>query len=229
MYNQGFSVEEAVKSVVRKVYGWMATALAVTAGIAYYVGNTPAIYTMIFKTPGLILVLFIAQFGLVMALSAGIKRLSFGAAFGLFYLFAVLTGLFFSSIFIRFTLGSIFSTFLVTAGMFGMMSIYGYFTNADLSKMGSFLFMALIGLIIAGLVNIFVDSAALQLGYSFFGVIIFSLFTAYDIQKVKMLARSMVTSGEDLNKVSVLAALTFYLDFINLFSFILNFMGNKKD
>src|SRR3990167_3613437 len=176
MYNQGFSVEEAVKSVVRKVYGCMATALAVTAGIAYYVGNTPAIYTMIFKTPGLILVLFIAQFGLVMALSAGIKRLSFGAAFGLFYLFAVLTGLFF-----------------------------------------------------AGLVNIFVDSAALQLGYSFFGVIIFSLFTAYDIQKVKMLARSMVTSGEDLNKVSVLAALTFYLDFINLFSFILNFMGNKKD
>lgn len=228
MYNQGYSVEEAVSKVVRKVYGWMAIALGITASVAYYVGTSPAVYRAVFRTPMLPLFLFFAQIMMVFGLVAGIRRMSYQAAILTFLGYAALTGLTFSTIFIAFTLGSIFSAFFVTAGMFGVMALYGYFTKADLSGMGSFLMMGLFGLIIAMLVNMFLASPGLHLVYSAFGVVIFSLFTAYDIQKIKMFARSMVTSGDDLNKIGVLSALTLYLDFINLFSFILNFLGERK-
>lgn len=228
MYNQRYSVDEAVSRVIRKVYAWMGAALAVTASVAYYIGTSPAAYKIVYRSPGLPMFLFIAQLMLVVGLVAGIRRMSFGAAMATFFAYAALTGVTFSTIFMAFTLGSIFTTFFVTAGMFTVMAVYGYFTKADLSGMGSFLMMGLFGLIIAMLVNFFLASPALHLVYSAFGVVIFSLFTAYDIQKIKMFARSLVTSGEEVNKVGVLSALTLYLDFINLFSFILNFLGERK-
>ncbi len=228
MYNQRYSVDEAVSKVIRKVYGWMGVALAITASVAYYIGTSPAAYKIVFKSPGLPMFLFIAQILLVVGLVAGIKRMSFGAALATFLGYAALTGVTFSTIFMAFTLGSIFSAFFVTAGMFGVMAVYGYFTKADLSGMGSFLMMGLFGLIIAMIVNMFLASPGLHLVYSAFGVVIFSLFTAYDIQKIKVFSRALVTSGEDLNKIGVLSALTLYLDFINLFSFILNFLGERK-
>ena|SRR3990167_7816226 len=227
--NQGYTVSQAVNDVLRKVYGWMGVALGVTAAVSYYVGSNPAFYKMLYKMPGLPFILLLIQLGLVIFLSAGIRRMSFGTAISSFFLYSGLVGISLSSIFIAYTLGSIFSAFAVTAGMFTFMAVYGTIMKADLSSMGSYLFMALIGLIITGIVNFFLQSPALYLLYSAAGVLIFTLLTAYDAQKIKALASNLIGSGEDTSKIAVLGALTLYLDFLNLFLYILRFMGNRKD
>lgn len=229
MFQGEYPVQASVRSFLYNVYGLMSAALLITAGTAYYVAQTPAIYTAILShTWGLILIC-IAQFALIIALQALLQRISFATALLLFMLFAISIGLTTSVIFLVYTDASIFKTFLITAGMFGIMSAYGYLTRADLTTAGNIAFMALIGLVIAGFVNIFLQSSQFDLVISAVGVLVFTVLTAYDTQKLKELAQHLFADQETVAKVSVVGALTLYLDFINLFLFLLRFMGKKRD
>ena len=172
-------------------------------------------------------VLVIAELGIVFGVSAGINRLSTGTAMALFILFAVINGLMLFPIFYAYTGESIAKTFFITAGTFGAMTIYGYCTNRDLSRWGSILFMALIGLIIASLVNIFVGSDTMGWIISVVGVLIFVGLTAWDTQQIKTM--SLTAPGAAAGRLAVLGALTLYLDFINMFLYLLRFFGDSRD
>lgn len=224
MFEQSYNQS---KGFLHKVYAWMSAGLILTAGVSAYIANSPSILKFIFSNFGIVLGLFIAQIALVVALGMAISKLSYQVAALLFLGYAILNGVTLSSIFIVYTHTSIAYTFLVTAGMFLAMAIYGYVTRADLSSMGSFLFMGIIGLIIAGLLNMFFQNSILELLIAAAGVIIFSLLTAFDVQKLKMLSYQL--QGSESSKIAILGALTLYLDFINLFIYLLRFMGQKKD
>jgi FtsH-binding integral membrane protein len=212
-----------------RVYAWMCLALGLTASTAYYVSITPAFYTFIWSHQSALVILFVAQLALVVVLSMFIQKISFPVAVSLFVLYAISLGITLSAIFMVYTMTSIFATFAVTSGMFGAMAIYGYVTKADLSSMGSFLFMALIGLIIGGFVNIFLKSEGFQYVLSAIGVLVFTLLTAYDVQKIKRITEELQADRSTMAKVSLLGALTLYLDFINLFLYMLQFMGKRKE
>lgn len=212
---------------LHKVYAWMGAGLVLTAGVAAYIAGSPDILKFIFTNKGVVIGLMIAQVALVMGLSFGINKMGYAPAALLFLAYSVLNGVTLSSVFIVYTHTSVAYTFLVTAAMFLTMAVYGYFTRADLSSMGSFLFMALIGLIIAGILNTFFHNGVFELLIAGAGVIIFTLLTAYDVQKLKMLSYQL--QGEDASKIAVLGALTLYLDFVNLFIYMLRFMGQKRD
>lgn len=224
---QSYYVRET--NLLYRVYAWMCLALGITAATAYYVSQSPAFINAIFTNPVVTVVLVVAQLGLVLLLSLLINRISFAAAAGLFLLYAVTLGLTLSAIFLVYTYSSIFATFLVTSGMFGAMALYGYFTKADLSAMGSFLFMALIGLILGGLVNMFFKSESFNYLLSAIGVIVFTLLTAYDVQKIKQMASGLYEDSDSMAKASILGALTLYLDFVNLFLYLLQIMGRRRD
>ena len=209
------TLTHSVSKVMRSVYMRMFLGLLVTAGVALYVASTPAIMSAIFSSKLTFWGLIIAEFACVIAITGAINKLSTFAATSLFFLYAVLNGVVFSSIFWAFELGSIAYTFVITAGVFGAMSIYGYLTSRDLTKMGSFLFMALIGLIITTLVNIFVGSSTLEWLISFAGVAIFIGLTAWDTQKIKQMVQ--YSDSSQVGKIATIGALTLYLDFINLF------------
>ncbi|MFC1842253.1 Bax inhibitor-1/YccA family protein [Candidatus Dependentiae bacterium] len=221
--------EYSAANFMYKVYGWMSLGLAVTAGVAFYIFKNPSLYAPIEKNPWLLIVLIILQLVLVIVLSAFILKLSFPVAFLLFLFYAFTVGVTFSFIFQVYIISSIYATFFVTSGMFAITCLYGYFTKADLTAMGSFAFMALIGLILTGLVNMFLQSAMLDYIYSAVGVIVFTLLTAYDSQKIKQMARRLMGSAQMRNKIAIMGALTLYLDFINLFLFLLRFMGKKEN
>ena len=170
-------------------------------------------------------VLIIAEFGLVLGISGAINKMSGTVATMLFYLFAVVNGLMLSSIFVVYSLTAITKTFFITAGTFGAMSVYGYFTSQDLSKIGSYLFMALIGLIIASLVNLFLHSSTLDWIVSIAGVLIFIGLTAWDTQQIKAMAQAAPQSS--VSRLATLGALSLYLDFINLFLYLLRIFGNR--
>ncbi|OGB84361.1 hypothetical protein A3F66_01835 [candidate division TM6 bacterium RIFCSPHIGHO2_12_FULL_32_22] len=223
----GNSQVNTFNKLLSKVYAWMSAGLLLTAGTAYYVGHSPAMLKVIVGNPWVLFGLILAQLGMVIFLSAGIRKLSFGAALATFLGYSLLNGLTLSFIFLVYTQASIALTFLVAAGMFAAMALYGYFTRADLSGMGSFLMMGIFGLVIAGIANMFFQSNSFSYVLSGAGVVIFSLLTAYDVQRLKTL--SQYFSGKDEAKLSVIGALTLYLDFINLFLYLLRFMGNKKD
>jgi FtsH-binding integral membrane protein len=203
--------------------------LAITAGTAYYVASVPAIFNYMYTHSFLVIGLMIVQLGLVFVISMFINRMSFMTALVLFLLYAATLGVTLSSIFYVYTEGSILSTFLTTACMFGAMSAYGYFTKADLTSMGNMSMMVLFGLIIAMVVNMFLKSAQFDYILSGIGVVIFVLLTAYDTQKIKQFARPMLVEHEMIGKVTLLGALMLYLDFINLFLFLLRFMGNRRE
>lgn len=220
-------------NLLYRVYGWMCLALALTASTAYYVSTSPSFLAMIFGQDGkgtmVPIILFIVQIGLVLALSLLIQRISYPMAVILFLLYALTLGVTLSAIFLVYTYTSIFATFLVASGMFGAMAIYGYFTKSDLSSMGSFLFMALIGLVIGGFVNMFLKSDSFQYVLAAIGVLIFTLYTAYDVQKIKNIMQDRLADRETMSKVAIIGALTLYLDFVNLFLSLLQFMGRKKE
>ncbi|KKP35075.1 MAG: hypothetical protein UR26_C0009G0008 [candidate division TM6 bacterium GW2011_GWF2_32_72] len=229
---RGYQSEQGEHSVVNfiyKVYGWMSIGLAITAGISFYIFKNPAIAEPVLKNPWLLFGLIILQFVLVIALSGFVLKMSFPVAFMMFAFYAAMVGITLSFIFQVYTASSIYSTFLITSGMFAVTCLYGYFTKADLTSVGSFAFMALIGLILTGFVNIFLKSAMLDYVYSVAGVIIFTLLTAYDSQQIKALARKLMFTGEVRNKIAILGALTLYLDFINLFLFLLRFTGRRSE
>ncbi len=212
-----------------RVYGWMSMALAMTAATAYYVAHQPQLLMAIFSSPAITVTLALLQFGLVIGLSMLLPRISFTTALVMFVAYAVVTGLFLSSIFILYTYSSIYTTFLITGGMFGVMSLYGYFTKSDLTGLGNILFMALIGLIISTVVNIFVQSSGFETLLSAFGVIIFTLLTAYDVQRIKRIAMGMLANETALSQIALFGALQLYLDFINLFLYLLRFMGRRRN
>jgi len=215
-------------SFMYKVYGWMSFALAVTASVAYYLFKTKTFSLYLAAHPGSMILLFILQLVLVFVLAFYLFRMSFLTALVLFVLYAASLGITISSIFLIYTEASIYLTFLATSGMFAGMSLYGYFTKTDLSSIGSFSVMALWGLIGAMFLNFWFRSSLFEYIISAVGVLIFVLLTAYDTQKIKELSRRLMTNEQGRRKFAIFGALTLYLDFINLFLFLLQFTGDRR-
>ncbi|MBK0035410.1 Bax inhibitor-1/YccA family protein [Erwinia sp. S43] len=212
-----------------QVYGWMTCGLLLTAFVSWYAANTPEVMQLVFANRITFFGLIIVQLGLVVLLSMMVQKLSGAVATGIFMLYSALTGLTMASIFLVYTYSSIASTFVVTAGMFGAMSLWGYTTKRDLSGMGSMLFMALIGILLASLVNLWLKSTALMWAVTYIGVVVFVGLTAYDTQKLKNIGESInVEDKENLRRYSIMGALTLYLDFINLFLMLLRIFGNRR-
>ncbi|ADM98027.1 Bax inhibitor-1/YccA family protein [Dickeya dadantii] len=230
--SNGSIVQQAstgLQTYMAQVYGWMTCGLLLTAFVAWYAANTPAVLQMVFSSKITFFGLVIAQLGLVFVLSGMVHRLSGGVATTLFMLYSALTGLTLSSIFIVYSGESIASTFVITAGMFGAMSLYGYVTKRDLTGMGSMLFMALIGILLATLVNFWLKSEGLQLAITYIGVLVFVGLTAYDTQKLKNIGEELsVDDRDNFRKYSIMGALTLYLDFINLFLMLLRLFGSRR-
>ena len=222
------SVASQTNAVMKRVYLRMTIGLLVSAFVALGVASSPTLISILFGNPIVYWGMFIAMFIMAFTIPAAMNKLSNGAMIGLFVLFAALMGASLSSIFLVYSLGSITSTFFITAGTFGAMSAYGYFTKTDLTKFRSFLFMALIGLIIASVVNIFLKSATMMWIVSFVGVLIFVGLTAYDTQQVKHLAAANLDPALT-DKLATIGALNLYLDFINLFLYLLRFLGASRD
>lgn len=222
-------VELTQRTFIQRTYLWMALALLVTAVISYVTASSETLLNLIFGNGIVLIGLVVAQLVAVIALSWLLNRISPIIATLLFFGYAALTGLVLASIFLIYTEASIASTFVVTAGMFGIMSIYGLSTNRDLTSIGNIAFMALIGIILASLVNIFLNLEALYWIVSILGVLIFVGLTAYDAQKLKRMATEVDPNSEAGQKASILGALRLYLDFINLFLFLLRFMGRGRD
>ena len=210
-----------------RVFGWMFLGLLVTGLVAGLIGSNDALLTDITESPWILIGVIVLQLGLVIALVAAIGRLSPAAALAMFFLYAASVGITFALIFELYTAQSIFTTFLITAAMFGAVGLWGFVTKRDLSTMGTVMFMALIGLILATIVNVFVASEALYWVTTYAGVIIFAGLTAYDMQKIKGYA-SAGLEGDDEQRASILGALALYLDFINLFLFLLRIFGQTR-
>ncbi len=228
-FDRQAAVAKALPALMTKVYVWMTLALAISGFTAYAVATTPALLQMIFGNQAMVWGLLIAEIALVFGISWGINKLSVPVATLLFILFAVINGATLASIFVIYTMESIASVFLITAGTFAAMAIFGYVTKKDLSGMGKVLFMALIGLIIATVVNIFLKSTGLTLILNYVGVLVFVGLTAWDSQKIKQMLEQTVGNETLSNKVAILGSLTLYLDFINLFIYLLRIFGNSRD
>jgi uncharacterized protein len=213
---------------IRRVYNWMGLGLATTALVALYTASSPTLLGMVFGNSLVFFGLIIGQLGLVIVLSAAINRLQASTATFLFFLYSALTGLTLSVIFLAYTRASIASTFFVTAGTFGVMSFYGYTTQRDLTSWGSFLFMGLIGIILASVVNIFLHNETVYWVVTYAGILIFVGLTAYDTQTLKNMAGRGFANEEMERKSVVMGALRLYLDFINLFLMLLRVMGNRR-
>lgn len=224
------SVNTAYRTLMGKVYLWMTLALAVTGLTSLYVASSPGLVQSIFASRGTFWLLVIAELALVFILSARIMKMSFSTAGIMFALYSVLNGVTMSFIFIAYTSTSITTAFFVTAGMFAAMSFIGFVTKKDLSSFGSFFTMALIGLIIASVVNIFLNSSVMYWIITYVGVLLFVGLTAYDTQKIKQM---LIEYGDEVNdstqKLALIGSLSLYLDFINLFLYILRLFGNNKE
>lgn len=213
---------------IRRVFNWMGLGLATTALVALYTASNTTLQGYIFGNSLFFFGLIIGQLGLVIVLSAAINRLQASTATLLFFVYSALTGLTLSVIFLAYTRASIASTFFVTAGTFGVMSFYGYTTQRDLTSWGSFLFMGLVGIILASVVNIFLHNETIYWVVTYAGILIFVGLTAYDTQTLKQMAAMGFENEEMERKSAVMGALRLYLDFINLFLMLLRVMGNRR-
>jgi len=218
--------DEGLRQHMLRVYNYMALGLVITGIVAFIVGSTPALYVPIFSTP-LKWVVMLAPLAFVFFFSFRIQSMSSSTAQMTFWAFCAVMGLSLASVFLVFTKTSIAQTFFITAAMFGAISLYGYTTKRDLSRMGSFLMMGLFGIIIAGIVNIFLGSSALQFAISVIGVVVFVGLTAYDTQNIKE-QYSENYDQESNQKLAVFGALSLYLNFVNLFQLLLNFTGERE-
>lgn len=221
-------IMEETQNFFQRVYLWMFFGLVLSGATANYVANSDSLSAVILGTP-LFFVLLIAELGLVFGLAGFINKLSANTAIFMYLLYSFMTGLTLSSIFLVYTIESIGQVFFITAGMFGVMSAYGYFTKADLTKMGQILIMALIGVIIASLVNLFFGNTMIDFALSVISVIIFTGLTAYDTQKIKEKNIIGNEGSDEDTKESILGALHLYLDFINLFLNMLRLMGKRRN
>ena len=215
--------------LMRKVYVWMTMALAITGITAYYVAHSETLMMVIRTNQILFWGLLIAEFGLVIGLSAAINKLSLTTATLMFVLYSLVNGVTMSFIFLAYTASSVTSVFLITAGTFAAMAVFGYFTKTDLTSMGKILMMALIGVVIATIVNIFTKSAGLTVILNYIGVLVFVGLTAYDSQKIKQMLQMAPDASEGSQKIALLGAMSLYLDFINLFLYLLRIFGSRRD
>lgn len=216
-------------TLMRNVYTWMTLALVITGFVALYVAKSYTLLSMIIENRMLFWGLLIAEVGLVIYLSARIHRIAFSTATLLFIAYSILNGVTLSFIFMVYTMSSIATTFFVTAGTFGAMALYGYVTKKDLSRLGNICIMALMGLIIASLVNLFLHNSMMDLIISGIGVLLFTGLTAYDSQKIKqLLTDDELEVNDTTQKIALMGAMTLYLDFINLFLYLLRFLGDRK-
>lgn len=216
-------------ALMRNVYSWMTLALVITGFVSMYVAKSYTLISMIMQNSIAFWGLLIAEIGLVVYLSARIHRISFTTATLLFIAYAILNGVTMAFIFLVYTMSSIATTFFITAGTFGIMALYGYVTKKDLTRIGNICFMALIGLMIASLVNIFLHNSMMDLIISCVGVLLFVGLTAYDSQKIKqLLTGEGIEINETTQKIALMGAMTLYLDFINLFLYLLRLLGDRK-
>lgn len=232
MENNYFSISSRssaqVGSLMKSVYMWMTLALGITGIVALYVSQNTMLMQSIFSNSIMFWGLMIAEFVLVMIISARIHRMAFSTALILFMVYSLINGLTLSVIFVIYTKASVATTFFVTAGTFGVMSLIGFFTKKDLSKFGGILFMLLIGLVIATVVNIFWANDSLYWIITYAGVLIFVGLTVYDTNKIKRMLEMCPEENEMTQKIALLGALTLYLDFINLFLYLLRLLGDRK-
>jgi hypothetical protein len=219
-----------VNQFIRSVYNWMAVGLALTGLVAVYVASSESLIRLIFSNQILFFGLIIGELALVFYLSARIQKIQASTATGLFMLYSALNGLTLSFVFLIYTSSSVASVFFICAATFGACSVYGMVTKRDLTSMGGFMTMGLIGIVIASLVNMFIQSSGMSMIISYIGVIVFVGLTAYDTQKLKMMALSQPAGLEAgvVRKGTILGALTLYLDFINLFLMLLRILGDRK-
>ncbi len=224
-------IDQGLRSYMLGIYNYMAIAMVITGGVAMATANwamsDPAVAQTLYGS-SLRWVVMLAPLAFVMVLSFGINKLSAGAAQIIFWAYSAVMGVSLSSIFLVYTGASIAQTFFVTAASFGALSLYGYTTKRSLSGMGSFLLMGLFGLIIAMLVNMFLQSSALSFAVNVIGVLIFAGLTAYDTQRLKHMYDAVSHSGELMAKTTIMGALSLYLNFVNMFMFLLSFMGNRE-
>lgn len=227
---QRTQVQVQVNEFIRSVYNWMAIGLGLTGLVAFYVSNSQAMLKLIFGNQIIFFGLIIGELALVFSISARVHKMQAATATSLFVLYAALNGATLSSIFLVYTKSSITSTFFVCAATFVASSIYGMVTKRDLTSMGQFMFMGLIGIVIASVANFFVRSSGVSLIVSYIGVIVFVGLTAYDTQKLRTMALTQPDGldGATLRKGAILGALTLYLDFINLFLMLLRIVGNRE-
>jgi hypothetical protein len=223
-----WAVSEAFPVLMRKVYVWMTLALVITGLTAYGVATSPGVLQAIYGNQLFFWGLIIAEFALVVGVSAAINRISLTTATLMFILYSVINGALMSYVFLVYTASSISIVFFITAGTFAAMALFGYTTKTDLTSMGKILLMALIGLVIATLVNVFVRSSGLTLILSYVGVLVFVGLTAYDSQKIKQMLIQAPDAGEGAQKLALLGALSLYLDFINLFIYLLRIFGKRE-
>ena len=225
---QEAQVSVAFPALMRKVYVWMALALVITGFTAYFVATNATLLSLIYSTPAVMWILIGVELAIVIGVTAAINRLSLPVATLLFVLYSVINGALLSSIFLVYTMASIAKVFFITAGTFAAMSIYGYTTKKDLTSIGKIVMMALIGLIIATVVNLFLKSSGLDMILSYAGVVIFVGLTAYDTQKIKQMCMQAPDVSEQMQKYALLGALSLYLDFINLFIYLLRIFGRRE-
>lgn len=239
---QSVFVEDITGKVAKKffanVFLWMFVALTLSSFAAYYMASTPEMMTYLInqetgKMGMLGWVAMLSPLGLVLLMSAGLNRLSFGALLGVFILYSVLTGVSLSFILLAYTSGSVLSCFIGAAGIFGIMAVMGYTTNIDLSKFGPILMIGVVGLVIASVVNMFIQSENFSLFMAFIGIAIFTALTAYDVQKLKRIGAGLEESGArmedaDTKKLAIMGALSLYLDFLNIFIFLLRIFGDRR-
>ncbi|MBE6176667.1 MAG: Bax inhibitor-1/YccA family protein [Rikenellaceae bacterium] len=226
--SQQTAAQSAAATLMKSVYMQMAAALAITGLVSYFLSNSVQFWTMLVENPSIIWITLIAQIALVIWLSARLVKMSMTSATLLFILYSALMGVTMSSIFMLYTTASIATVFFITAGTFLVMSLIGYFTRIDLTRIGSILVMALIGLIIASVVNIFLGNEILYWVISYVGVLIFVGLTAYDTQKIKEMVVEYGSVDEMGHKLALFGALSLYLDFINLFLYLLRIFGDRK-
>lgn len=223
VYRSSDQIAKLQQAFLNKVYSWMVAGLAITAGVAYYLFDTE----LYIEFAPYMFIIAIANLGLVFALAGAINKMSSNVAAGLFLLYSALTGVTFSLLAAVYSGESIANVFFITAGSFAALSFYGYTTKKDLSGMGRFMFMGLVGIILAMIVNFFMASSILNMMISIIGVIVFAGLTAYDTQKLKDMYEVSLQGDEIATKSAILGALTLYLDFINLFIMLLRLLGNR--
>lgn len=228
LFSSPQQVAQEQQRFIVKVYGWMAVALAITGMVALWTATSNSMITFIYGNPGVIIGLMIVKLLLVGSLAGWVNKMSSQTATIIFVVYSVLTGFVFSGLFLIYTTGSLASTFLITGGMFAVMSIYGWRTGNDLTKFGSLLFMLLIGLIFASIVNIFMNSTTLYWISTYVGIFIFTGLIAYDTQKIKDMGAQVQEGTEEHRKGAIVGALNLYLDFINLFLMLLRIFGSKR-
>lgn len=224
-----YASKAAQSTLLRNVYVWMTLALVITGFVSMYVAQSYQLISFIFGNKLALWGMLIAELAVVFYLSARINSISFTKATVMFIIYSILNGATLASIFLVYTMSSIASTFFVAAGTFGVMALYGYVTKSDLTRIGNICLMALIGLIIATLVSMFWQNSMLQMIITYAGVILFVGLTAYDSQKIKrLLTADGIEVTEETQKIALLGALTLYLDFINLFLYLLRLLGDRK-